>query len=168
VGAGATGIDLFLLVLDAAEGARPQTHEHLAILRLLGVDVGVDHRRRELGLHPEPLAHELDRALARWASVAERDDAKGRGDDREHLGRAPARHEHGPLVHERAVGGPAPEPGGERHRHPRIVDPLAHLLTAFQLDNNKQWRELGTWVEGAVVRIEPFGELELNLSEVWV
>ena len=34
--AGATGIDLFLLVVDAAEGARPQTHEHLAILRLLG------------------------------------------------------------------------------------------------------------------------------------
>ena len=39
--AGATGIDLYLLVLDAAEGARPQTHEHLAILRLLGVDLGV-------------------------------------------------------------------------------------------------------------------------------
>jgi selenocysteine-specific elongation factor len=39
--AGATGIDLFLLVMDAAEGARPQTHEHLAILRLLGVDRGV-------------------------------------------------------------------------------------------------------------------------------
>ena len=39
--AGATGIDLFLLVIDAAEGARPQTHEHLAILRLLGVDAGV-------------------------------------------------------------------------------------------------------------------------------
>ena len=38
---GATGIDLFLLVVDAAEGARPQTHEHLAILRLLGVDRGV-------------------------------------------------------------------------------------------------------------------------------
>jgi selenocysteine-specific elongation factor len=31
--AGATGIDLFLLVVDAGEGARPQTHEHLAILR---------------------------------------------------------------------------------------------------------------------------------------
>ena len=28
--AGATGIDLFLLVIDAGEGARPQTHEHLA------------------------------------------------------------------------------------------------------------------------------------------
>ena len=39
--AGATGIDLFLLVIDAAEGARPQTHEHLAILRLLGVETGV-------------------------------------------------------------------------------------------------------------------------------
>jgi selenocysteine-specific elongation factor len=39
--AGATGVDLFLLVIDAAEGARPQTHEHLAILRLLGIDRGV-------------------------------------------------------------------------------------------------------------------------------
>jgi selenocysteine-specific elongation factor len=39
--AGATGIDLFLLVIDAAEGARPQTHEHLAILRLLGLQRGV-------------------------------------------------------------------------------------------------------------------------------
>ncbi|HWN22050.1 MAG TPA: selenocysteine-specific translation elongation factor [Gaiellaceae bacterium] len=39
--AGATGIDLFLLVIDAAEGARPQTHEHLAILALLGIDRGV-------------------------------------------------------------------------------------------------------------------------------
>ena len=39
--AGASGIDLFLLVIDATEGARPQTHEHLAILRLLGIDDGV-------------------------------------------------------------------------------------------------------------------------------
>ena len=39
--AGATGIDLFLLVIDATEGARPQTHEHLAILRLLGIENGV-------------------------------------------------------------------------------------------------------------------------------
>jgi selenocysteine-specific elongation factor len=39
--AGATGIDLFLLVIDASEGARTQTHEHLAILRLLGIDRGV-------------------------------------------------------------------------------------------------------------------------------
>ena len=39
--AGATGIDLFLLVVDAGEGARAQTHEHLAILRALGVGRGV-------------------------------------------------------------------------------------------------------------------------------
>jgi selenocysteine-specific elongation factor len=39
--AGATGVDLFLLVIDANEGARPQTHEHLAVLRLLGIERGV-------------------------------------------------------------------------------------------------------------------------------
>jgi selenocysteine-specific elongation factor len=39
--AGATGIDLFLLVVDAGEGARTQTHEHLEILRLLGIEHGV-------------------------------------------------------------------------------------------------------------------------------
>src|SRR5437762_3997086 len=39
--AGATGIDLFLLVIDAGEGARPQTHEHLAIMRLLRIERGV-------------------------------------------------------------------------------------------------------------------------------
>jgi selenocysteine-specific elongation factor len=39
--AGASGIDLFLLVVDAGEGARPQTHEHLAIIRLLGIEHGV-------------------------------------------------------------------------------------------------------------------------------
>jgi selenocysteine-specific elongation factor len=39
--AGASGIDLFLLVIDAREGARPQTREHLAILRLLGIERGV-------------------------------------------------------------------------------------------------------------------------------
>jgi selenocysteine-specific elongation factor len=39
--AGATGIDLFLLVVDAGEGARPQTHEHLQIIRVLGIQHGV-------------------------------------------------------------------------------------------------------------------------------
>ena len=44
--AGATGIDLFLLVIDAAEGARPQTLEHLAILRLLGIEPAWSRSRR--------------------------------------------------------------------------------------------------------------------------
>jgi selenocysteine-specific elongation factor len=39
--AGATGIDLFLLVVDAGEGPRAQTYEHLEILRLLAVERGV-------------------------------------------------------------------------------------------------------------------------------
>jgi selenocysteine-specific elongation factor len=39
--AGATGIDLFLLVIDAQEGVRPQTLEHVAVLRLLGIQHGV-------------------------------------------------------------------------------------------------------------------------------
>src|SRR4051812_1435237 len=39
--AGATGIDLALLVIAADEGVMPQTREHLAILDLLGVRRGV-------------------------------------------------------------------------------------------------------------------------------
>ena len=39
--AGATGIDLALLVVAADEGVMPQTREHLAILSLLGVSGGV-------------------------------------------------------------------------------------------------------------------------------
>src|SRR5438046_1755744 len=38
--AGATGIDLALLVVAADEGVMPQTREHLAILDLLGVRAG--------------------------------------------------------------------------------------------------------------------------------
>src|SRR5881398_1131573 len=51
--AGATGVDLFLLVIDAAEGARPQTHEHLAILRLLGVKHGVAAVTKTDAVEPE-------------------------------------------------------------------------------------------------------------------
>lgn len=39
--AGATGIDLVLLVIAADEGVMPQTREHLAIIELLGVPRGV-------------------------------------------------------------------------------------------------------------------------------
>ncbi|HVX39651.1 MAG TPA: selenocysteine-specific translation elongation factor [Gemmatimonadaceae bacterium] len=39
--AGATGIDLALVVIAADEGVMPQTREHLAILELLGVSRGV-------------------------------------------------------------------------------------------------------------------------------
>src|SRR5438552_10450373 len=102
--AGATGIDLFLLVIDAGEGARPQTHEHLAVLRLLGVERGVVAVTKADTVDAETLelavaeAHELvptaevvavsaktgaglddlRAALARSASEAERHDAPTR------------------------------------------------------------------------------------------
>src|SRR5213592_1245184 len=53
--AGASGIDLFLLVIDATEGARPQTHEHLAIMRLLGVENGVVAVTKADAADPETL-----------------------------------------------------------------------------------------------------------------
>jgi selenocysteine-specific elongation factor len=58
--AGATGIDLFMLVVDAAEGARPQTHEHLAILRLLGIDHGVVAVTKADSVDEETLALALE------------------------------------------------------------------------------------------------------------
>ena len=39
--AGATGIDLFLLVVAANDGVMPQTREHLAVLQMLDVPAGV-------------------------------------------------------------------------------------------------------------------------------
>jgi selenocysteine-specific elongation factor len=60
--AGATGIDLFLLVIDAQEGARPQTHEHLAVLRLLGVDHGVVAVTKSDAVDEETLALALEEA----------------------------------------------------------------------------------------------------------
>ena len=101
--AGASGIDLFLLVIDAGEGARPQTREHLAILRLLGIEHGVvaltkadlvDEETLELArLEAEELVpgapvvatsartgaglDELRAALAEVAAHVERDPADG-------------------------------------------------------------------------------------------
>ena len=60
--AGATGIDLFLLVIDAAEGARPHTHEHLAILRLLGIEHGVVAVTKADAVDEETLELALDEA----------------------------------------------------------------------------------------------------------
>jgi selenocysteine-specific elongation factor len=60
--AGATGIDLFLLVIDAAEGARPQTHEHLAVLRLLGVKHGVVAVTKADAVDEETLALTVEEA----------------------------------------------------------------------------------------------------------
>ena len=60
--AGVTGGDLFLLVVDAAEGARPQTHEHLAVLRLLGIGEGVVAVTKADAVDEETLALAVEEA----------------------------------------------------------------------------------------------------------
>jgi len=90
--AGATGIDLFLLVVDAGEGARPQTHEHLAILRLLDVENGVIAVTKIDAIDPETveLAVEESRELipgVEVVSVSAKTE-EGLGELRAALGRA--------------------------------------------------------------------------------
>jgi selenocysteine-specific elongation factor len=93
--AGATGIDLFLLVVAADDGVMPQTREHLAVLRGLGVARGVvaitkadladparatDEARAlvpdaEVVVGAEEVAAALDRTVAELPSRADRDGA---------------------------------------------------------------------------------------------
>jgi selenocysteine-specific elongation factor len=102
--AGATGIDLFLLVIDAGEGARPQTHEHLAILRLLGVERGVVAVTKADAVDSETLELALAEAqeLVPGAEVVSVSAKTGDGLDelRAALGRAAAA-----VTHNRPGGG---------------------------------------------------------------
>jgi selenocysteine-specific elongation factor len=81
--AGATGIDLFLLVIDAGEGARPQTHEHLAILGLLGIERGVVAVSKADAVEPElvELVTEEARGLVPSAAVVATSAKTGEGLD---------------------------------------------------------------------------------------
>jgi selenocysteine-specific elongation factor len=93
--AGATGIDLFLLVIDAQEGARPQTHEHLRVLRLLGVEHGVVALTKADAVDEETLELAMDEAreLVPGAEVVAVSAKTGAGLDelRNALTRVPAR-----------------------------------------------------------------------------
>jgi selenocysteine-specific elongation factor len=60
--AGATGVDLFLLVVAADDGVMPQTSEHAAVLSALGVREGVVAITKSDVLDPEPATAEA-RAL---------------------------------------------------------------------------------------------------------
>jgi selenocysteine-specific elongation factor len=79
--AGASGIDLFLLVIDAVEGARAQTHEHLAILRLLGIEHGVVAVTKMDAVEADTLELALDEAreLVPGAEVVPVSAKTGRG-----------------------------------------------------------------------------------------
>ena len=57
--AGATGIDVALLVVAADEGLMPQTEEHLAIVELLGVRTGI------------PVLTKRDLVDAEWLALVE-------------------------------------------------------------------------------------------------
>src|SRR5256714_2396674 len=56
--AGASGVDLFLLCIAADDGVMPQTREHMAVLRRLGVERGVVAITKADATDPEPAADE--------------------------------------------------------------------------------------------------------------
>jgi len=67
--AGATGIDLFLLCVAADDGVMPQTREHVAVLRHLGVEPGVVAITKSDLLDPSPAAAEVADLLPGVESV---------------------------------------------------------------------------------------------------
>lgn len=50
--------------------------------------------------------------------------------------------------------------------HVWLVDPASQTLEAFRLDGSA-YRLLGTWRGNAVVRVEPFDAMPLDLSALW-
>ncbi len=143
--AGATGIDLFLLVIDAGEGARPQTHEHLAIIRLLGIEHGVVAVTKADAVDEETLGLALEEAreLVPQAEAIAVSATTGAGLDdlRAALGRA------GELV-------------SQEHKRDRAaarlyVDRVFSLRGIGTVATGTLWS--GTVGEGDVLRAEPSG-----------
>src|SRR4051794_25076357 len=81
--AGATGVDMFLLVVAADEGPMPQTHEHLAVLHALGVEHGVIALTRSDRADDETrsVAREEARGLVPGAPLVEVSGVTGAGLD---------------------------------------------------------------------------------------
>jgi selenocysteine-specific elongation factor len=151
--AGATGIDLFLLVIDAGEGARPQTHEHLAILRLLGIEHGVvavtkvdavDEESRELALMEA-------RELVPGAAVVATSARTGEGLDELRAALAEAA--------DRVESRPATRP--TRH----FIDRVFTLHGIGTVVTGTLWS--GSVGEGDVLRAEPAG-LDVRVRSVQV
>jgi selenocysteine-specific elongation factor len=141
--AGATGIDLFLLVIDAQEGARTQTREHLAVLRLLGIEHGVVAVTKADAVDEETLALAVEEAreLVPDAEVVPVSAKTGAGLDelRAALGRVP--------VTERDSG-----------RATRLyVDRVFTLQGVGTIATGTLWS--GTIAPGDRLRVEPGGHL---------
>jgi Uma2 family endonuclease len=54
----------------------------------------------------------------------------------------------------------------EQVPHAWLIDPLARTLEVLRLENGR-WTILSTYAGSEVVRAEPFGEIELELSALW-
>jgi selenocysteine-specific elongation factor len=151
--AGASGIDLFLLVVDAGEGARPQTHEHLAIIRLLGIGHGVIAITKADAVEPDlvELVAEEAQELVPGAEVVVTSAKTGQGLDelRAALGNAADRVEEG-----RAEGPPR-----------LFVDRVFTLHGIGTVATGTLWS--GSVGEGDALRAEPAG-LEIRVRSVQV
>jgi len=151
--AGASGIDLFLLVVDAGEGARPQTHEHLAIIRLLGIEQGVVAITKADAVEPGliELVAEEARELVPGAAVVATSARTGQGLDelKETLGEAAAR------VAEKRTEGPTR----------LFVDRVFSLRGIGTVVTGTLWS--GSIGEGDALRAEPAG-LNVRVRSVQV
>jgi selenocysteine-specific elongation factor len=151
--AGATGIDLFLLVIDAGEGARPQTHEHLAVIRLLGIAQGVVAVTKADAVDPElvELVMEEARELVPGAEVVATSAKTGLGLDelRNALARAADR------VAQRQTEGPTR----------LFVDRVFTLRGIGTVATGTLWS--GSIGDGDELRLEPQG-LDVRVRSVQV
>ena len=141
--AGATGIDLFLLVIDAGEGARLQTHEHLAILQLLGIERGVVAVTKADAVDAETLELAVDEARgpvpgAKVVAVSAKTGA-GLDELREALARA-------------AAGVPARRPDAPARLY---VDRAFTIAGAGTVVTGTLWS--GSIAAGDELRVEPAG-----------
>jgi selenocysteine-specific elongation factor len=68
--AGASGVDLYLLCVAADDGVMPQTFEHLAVLRQLGIERGVAAITKADLIEPELAAEEIRELLPGVETVA--------------------------------------------------------------------------------------------------
>jgi selenocysteine-specific elongation factor len=151
--AGASGIDLFLLVVDAGEGARPQTHEHLAIIRLLGIEHGVVAITKVDAVEPElvALVAEEARELVPGAPVVPTSAKTGQGLDDLRLALAHA----ADSVDAESADGPAR----------LFVDRVFSLRGIGTVVTGTLWS--GSIGEGDVLRAEPAGA-EVRVRSVQV
>lgn len=85
---GVSGVDLALLVIDAGEGWKPQTEEHLGILEVLGIRQGVvalskcdKFDESHLDLRRKEISQRLSRSDIEWIEIVDTSAHQGHGLD---------------------------------------------------------------------------------------